>query len=145
MLDDFGYIPDAVVSVDPVKEKVSPFDFVRSITETKQNIMEGNESSYNQFIINKALSFHVDCVFYVHEIQLAGAVTDEVHYQFLLNSIDKKKRYGSWVKKDSIPADVDLIKEAFGYSTKDAMTALELLSDKQLLELKDKLKKGGRR
>lgn len=126
------------------KKKVSPFDFVKSITETKEDIFESNESSYNKFIINKALSFNLDCLFFAAEISRYPNIPDNAHYQFYLNSINKKKRYGGWEKKESISDDVELIKEAFGYSTKDAMSALEVMSDKQLLDLKEKMNKGGR-
>ncbi len=125
-------------------EKVTPFTFIKSITETKEPIYEGNESSYNKFLINRGLSFNVDCILYLHEIDKYPELPDEVHYQFLLNSISKKRRYGKWVKKDTLPSDVELVKEAFGYSTEKAMIALELLTDKQLLELKDTIRKGGR-
>lgn len=125
-------------------DKVTPFSFVQSITETKEDIFEGNEKQYNKFLVNRGLSFNVDCILYVHEIDKYPELPDYVHYQFLLNSIDKKRRYGKWVKKDTIPADVELVKEAFGYSTEKAMIALELLSDKQLLDLKDTIRKGGR-
>lgn len=125
-------------------QKITPFSFVHSITETKEDIFDGNESSYNKFLINRGLSFNVDCILHVHEIDKYPELPDKVHYQFLLNSIDKKRRYGKWIKKDSLPADVQLVKEAFGYSTEKALVALELLTDKQLLELKDTIRKGGR-
>ena len=44
-----------------------------------------------------------------------------------------------------MPEDIESIKEAFGYSNDKALAALALLSDKQLLELKDLLSKGGKR
>lgn len=125
--------------------KTTPFDFVRSITESKEDIYEGNESAYNRFIINRALSMNVDCLFFVHEAELYNVLPDRVHYEYLLNSIDSKKRYGKWVKKDALPDNLELIKEAYGYSTKEALSVLGLLSDKQLLELQDTFRKGGRR
>jgi hypothetical protein len=126
-------------------EKISPFDFVKSITETKEDLLTGNESSYNQFMINKALSFMPDCVFHVHQLCMADDMPDSAHYNYLINTISRKKRYGGWAKKDTLPATVDLLKEAFGYSTKDALAASELLSDKQLLQLQDEMRKGGRK
>lgn len=124
---------------------MSPFDFVKSVTETKEDIFEGNEKDYNQFVINKALSFNLDCVFVVHELSKYPDIPKEVQYQLLLNSLDKKKRWGKWTKKDSLPDDIELLKEAYGYSNDKALAALPLFSDKQLLELKELLSKGGRR
>lgn len=123
----------------------SPFDFVKSISDTKQDIFEGNESSYAPFIINRALSFNVDCVFVAQELNMYPDVPKHAQYQLWLNSIEKKKRWGSWVKKDSMPEDIELIKEVYGYSDTKAIAALPLFNDKQLLELRTILNKGGRR
>lgn len=124
---------------------MSPFDFVKSVTETKEDIFEGNEKDYNPFVINKALSFNLDCVFVVHELSKYPDIPKDAQYQLLLNSLDKKKRWGKWTKKDSLPDDIELLKEAYGYSNDKAFAALPLFSDKQLLELKELLSKGGRR
>jgi len=121
------------------------FDFVKSVSETKEDIYEGNEKEYSPFVVNKALSFNVDCVFVTQELNKYPDIPKEVQYHFLLNSLDKKKRWGKWVKKDSLPDDLKLVKEAFGYSDQKAMTALSLLNDKQLLELKSMLDKGGKK
>jgi hypothetical protein len=122
------------------------FDFVKSITETKEDIFENNENQYNKFIINKSLSFNLDCLFIVHELcKYKSDINDKVHYEYLLNSIEKKKRWGKWVKKDSLPEDVELIKEAYGYSDEKALSVLPLFNDKTLLTLKELLDKGGRK
>lgn len=124
---------------------MNPFDFVKSVTETKENIFEGNEKDYNPFVINKALSFNVDCVFIAHELNKYSQVPKHAQYLLWLNSIEKKRRYGKWVKKESMPDDIELIKEAYGYSDSKALTVLSLFTDKQLLELREILNKGGRK
>lgn len=124
---------------------MSPFDFVKSVTETKEDIFEGNEKDYNPFVINKALSFNADCVFVVHELSKYPDIPKDSQYHLLLNILDKKKRWGKWVKKDSLPDDIDLLKEAYGYSNDKALAALPLFSDKQLIELRELLSKGGRK
>ncbi len=124
---------------------MSPFDFVKSVTETKEDIFEGNEKDYNPFVINKALSFNADCVFVVQELSKYPDIPKDAQYHLLLNILDKKKRWGKWVKKDSLPDDIELLKEAYGYSNDKALAALPLFSDKQLIELRELLSKGGRK
>jgi hypothetical protein len=124
---------------------MTPFDFVKSISETKEDIFEGNEKDYTPFVINKALSFNVDCVFIAHELSKYPEIPKQQQYHLWLNSVEKKKRWGKWVKKDSMPEDIELIKEAYGYSDAKALTVLPLFNDKQLLELRTILNKGGRR
>lgn len=123
----------------------SPFDFVKTISETKEDIYEGNEKDYNPFVINKAMSFNVDCVFIAHELSKYPGIPKRAQYDLWLNSIEKKKRWGKWTKKDSLPDDIALIKEAYGYSDSKAVSVLPLFNDKQLLELRDILNKGGRK
>lgn len=127
------------------EEKVTPFTFVNALTETKRDLYEGNEKEYNPFVINKSLSFNLDCLFHVCELNKYSGIPKKSQYQYLMGALEKKKRYGRWVRKEVLPADIELIKEAYGYSDADALIALEILSDKQLLELKQKLSKGGKK
>lgn len=124
---------------------MSPFEFTKSISDTKEDIYEGNEKDYNPFVINKALSFNPDCVFIANELNRHSDIPKRAQYYLWLNSIEKKRRYGKWVKKDSIPDDIELIKEAFDYSNDKALAVLPLFTDKKLLELKELLNKGGRK
>lgn len=124
---------------------ISPFDFVKSVTETKEDIFTGNESQYNPFVINKALSFNVDCVMFVQELNRFSSIPKDVQYTFLMEGLAKKRRYGKWIKKDSISDDLKLIKEAFDYGDDKASAVLNIISDKQLLELKELMNKGGKR
>lgn len=124
---------------------VTPFDFVKSVTETKENIYEGNEAQYNPFVINKAISFNVDCLLIVQELNKYSSIPKDVQYLFLLNSLEKKRRYGRWVRKDAVSEDIALIKEAFDYNDDKALSVLNMMSDKQLLELRELMNKGGRR
>ena len=75
------------------------FDFVKSVSETKEDIYEGNEKEYNPFVVNKALSFNVDCVFIAQELNKYSQIPKHAQYLMWLNSIEKKRRYGKWVKK----------------------------------------------
>jgi hypothetical protein len=124
---------------------MSPFEFTKSISDTKEDIYDGNEKDYNAFVINKAMSFNVDCIFIANELNKYSAIPKHSQYYLWLNSIEKKRRYGKWVKKDSMSDDIELIKEAYGYSNAKALTVLPLFTDKKLLELKELLNKGGRK
>lgn len=124
---------------------VSPFDFVKSVTETKEYIYTSNESQYNPFVVNKALSFNVDCVMFAQELNRFSFLPKDVQYTFLMEGLTKKRRYGKWVKKDSVSDDLTLIKSAYDYSDDKASAVLNIISDKQLLELKELMNKGGKR
>src|SRR5437763_5972949 len=101
------------------EKKFSPFTFVDALTESKENLFsEETEKDYNPFLINRALSFNPDCMFYVAEMNRYPDVPKKAQHDFYLNTLDKKRRYGRWVKRDTFSEDIDLVKEVFGYSTR---------------------------
>lgn len=119
---------------------MSPFDYAKALTETKEYLYDEEETSkdYNPFIINKALSFNVDCLFFANEMnKYASVIPKQSQHDFYYYGLDKKKRHGRWVKKDSIDKDIELIKKHYGYSTEDAMSALNILSDEQLQYIRE--------
>jgi hypothetical protein len=65
-------------------------------------------------------------------------------FSFLLNSISKKKRFSKWHKKDAETESLRLVKEYFGYSDSKASDALSILTEDQLVMIKEKLYKGGK-
>lgn len=136
--------PVEVVDVPP--KKLSPFDFVSSISYTKENLIEqspDNLKQYNAFVINRALSFGADTVLYANEMNRYPHLDRDIQYDFLRSSIRKKKRYDSWQKAEKESDDLTLIKEYYGYSNEKAKQALTLLSDDNIDDLRKRLFKGG--
>lgn len=122
------------------------FDFVKNITESQEDVLtEETTRDYAPFVINRALSFNLDCVFVVQELNKYGnGLSKRIQYEYLRNSIDKKKRYGRWTKRDTVSEDIELIKRAYNYSNEKAQTVLSVLTDKQLLELRQIMNTGGK-
>ena len=125
---------------------MNPFDYLKSINATKKNIMVDDitESEYNAFIINRGLSFFPDTVLYDNEMNLNHHLDSRLQYDFLINIIKKKKRFTKWVKPQEI-ANLEVIKEYYGYSNEKAKSVLSLLNNGQMEELKKRIYKGGKR
>lgn len=81
---------------------------------------------YNSFMVNRALGNFHDCVLAANEMNLHADLDDELKYQFLINSIRKRKRFTKWPKatKDD---QIDAIKLKYGYSTEKAKQVVDLL------------------
>jgi hypothetical protein len=123
----------------------NPFDYVKSINESKKDIMvdEMSEKAYNAFIVNRALSYFQDTVFQANEMNRLHHIPKPTQYKFLLNTVRARKRWaGKWHKQEK-NADVDVIMETYGYSQEKARQVLELLTADQLKELKRNLDPGG--
>ncbi len=125
---------------------MNPFDYLKSINTTKKNIMVDDltEKEYNAFIINRGLSFFPDTVLYANEMNLNHHLDSRLQYDFLINIIKKKKRFTKWVKPQEI-ANLEVIKEYYGYSDEKAKSVLSLLNNEQMEELKKRIYKGGKR
>ena len=124
---------------------ISPFEYVKSINDTKENIItdEWSEDQYNPFIVNKALSFTPDTVIYANEMNSRPHLGKALQYNFLINIVRKKKRFSKWIKKEKIEA-IDVIKEYYGYNTEKARQVFSILSKEQIDLLESKLYKGGK-
>ena len=53
-------------------KKTNPFDFVKSVSNTKKDIMVDDieEKQYTPFLTNKALSYHQDAVYFANEMNI---------------------------------------------------------------------------
>lgn len=117
-------------------------DIVPSILHTKKNVLD-EENDYIPFVVNKALSFHYDCILYANEMNKLPNLDKLLQYQFLINSTRGYKRpFQKWHKKEKLE-DIDAIKEYYKYSNEKAREVLSILSNVQIDEIKKQIRKGG--
>lgn len=119
-------------------------EILPSILQNKKNVfMDENYSDYNAFIINRALSYHNDCLPYVAELSMLPHLDKDMQYLYLLNSIRPMKRdFKKWQKIEE-DKKIENIKKCFGYSNKKAKEVLSILTQKQISEIDEKMDKGG--
>ena len=117
-------------------------ELIPSILQTKKNVLE-NEKDYPAFVVNKAISFHYDCVFQANQMNQYPSLPNNMQYQYLLNSIRGYKRpFRKWEKRETIE-NLEAIKEYFNYSNEKAKEALVLLDAAQLERIRKEINKGG--
>ena len=124
---------------------MSPFDFVKQINYGKRNLIDENpelEKEYKQYIINRALSFNYDTVLYANEMNVKNHVDSKLQFDFFLNTIRPKQRYGKWLKREN-NGILELIKEYYKCSYAKARDYTTLLDDSQLDIIKQLLETGG--
>ena len=120
-------------------------DYLNSINYTKKNVMLDHidEKKYPAFIVNKCIAPFPDTILYVNELNRMHWLDNRLQYDFLLNSLRKRKRFAKWMKASKIK-DLDVVKEYYGYSNEKAKMALDVLTEEQLKIIKIKLTKGGK-
>jgi hypothetical protein len=122
-------------------------EIIPSILVNKKDpfLTEESYKAYVPYIVNKALSLHYDCIMQANQMNMNPSIPKDMQYKYLLNSIrGYKRKYQEWLKKEK-PEDLSLIKEYFGVSFSKAKTMKNLLSSKEIEEIRRYLDKGGRR
>lgn len=120
-------------------------EIVPSILQTKKSPFQSelDYKDYVPFVVNRALSYHMDCILYVNEMNLHPEVEKDLQYQYLLNTIrPMKRKFQPW-QKSEVDKNLDCVKTYFGYSNQKAKEALRILNDEQIAEIKRRTDKGG--
>ena len=119
-------------------------DIIPSIQQTKKVVVTAeNERNYVPFVVNRALSYHVDCIMQANQMNIQPSIDNLLQYHYLLNTIRSYKRpFQKWQKKEEND-NLEAIKEYFQYSNEKARDALNILTNDQLNEIKKSLQKGG--
>lgn len=119
-------------------------DIIPSIQQTKKVVITSeNEKDYNPYIVNRAISFHLDMVMPANQMNRMPNTDKLLQYHYLLNTVRSYKRpFQKWQKREDIDG-LESVKEYYQYSNEKAKDALSILSNDQLDEIKRRLNKGG--
>lgn len=120
-------------------------DFLNSINYDKKPLMDGDDKAeklYTPFVVNKCLSFFPDTIFHSNEINCKPWMNKKMQFDFYRISIRKKKRFSTWLKKET-EENLDLIKQVYGYNDIKAQQVLNILDPDDLDKLRQSLFEGG--
>jgi hypothetical protein len=125
---------------------MNPFEYVNAINTSKKDIMIDDlaEKAYVPFTVNRSLSYFSDTVLVANEMNKHHHIDKKLQFHFLINIIRKRKRFSKWNKPELV-SDVDVVKEYYGYTHEKARQVLPLLTPDQIMNLREKVSKGGRR
>lgn len=126
---------------------MSFFDFLNAINDTKKDLLKEDpltEKDYVPFMINRGLSYFPDTILYANEMNQFASIPKNWQFDFYRIGIPKKKRFSKWHKRDQNSEELEVVMREYGYSSQKAMQALEILTEDQIKELKEKYKTGGR-
>jgi hypothetical protein len=117
-------------------------EIIPSILQTKKDVLD-EEKDYKPYLVNRSLSYHIDCILYANEMNMKSNLSGKLQYQYFLNSIrPMKRKFQPWQKQEVVK-NLECVKEYFGYSSEKAKDALRILTDEQIALIKEKLDKGG--
>lgn len=122
--------------------------YLNGINHTKKKMVDLDEDydtvkkKYPAYVVNRCLSFFPDTLIQSNNMNRYHHLDKDMQYEYLLHSIRPRKRYSPWQKKVE-HADLDLIKEYYGYSNAKAYEILDLLSEEDLDHMREELSTGG--
>jgi hypothetical protein len=119
-------------------------DCIPSILDTKKYQLHSNieENEYVPFVVNRALSYHIDCILFAQDLNFYKNLDKKLQYDYLFYSIKPYKRpFRKWIKSGSSYDDIKLIQEYFNYSFKKAKEVSNLISEDQLNHIRKVLDK----
>ena len=121
-------------------------EYLNAINHTKEPLMdtedEAWEKKYLPFVVNRCISPFLDTIMLVNEMNRLHHLDKKLQFDFLLNSIRPKKRFGG-LKANKID-DLEYVKEFYGYNNEKAKSALTILTNEQVKQIKASLNKGGK-
>ena len=123
-------------------------EYLKAINQSKEKLMDTEdevwEKKYPAYIVNKCLApFDKATCLIVNEINGLSHLDNKLQFDFLINSLRRMSRYSPWQKAKKI-SDIEYVKEYYGYSNEKAKSALTILNNEQIKQIKKKLNKGGR-
>lgn len=125
---------------------MNPFDFVKEIQVGKHDLMTDSlsEKDYVAFIINKTLSYEMDCLLYANEMNRRHHLDKKLQFHYLLHTIRSRRRgFHKWSKPIENDA-LEAVKEVWGCSDRKALDALRILNPAQIEAVMQITHKGGR-
>lgn len=118
-------------------------ELLPSILTTKEDILE-DEKEYNAYIINRAISPHIDCVLHANQMNMMAHLPRKMQYDYLRHATRKMKRgFKPWHKLIN-DENINIIKQFFGYSTRKAEEVYDFITKEQLEHMKQTLRIGGK-
>ena len=124
-------------------------DYLNAINFTKEPLLDSDDTEWEKkfppFVINRCLSMFYDCIAQANEMNGYHFLDKDVQFNFFINSIRKKKRFGGKWLKQNVLKDIEYVKEYYDYSNEKAREALSILTKEQIELIKLSIDKGGRK
>jgi hypothetical protein len=118
---------------------MNPFDFINSITHTKQNIIDQDplaEREYVPYLTNRILSNFADTIFLANTMNTNHHLDKRMQYDYLFYSATKKKRYAKSNKpQHNNQIEIASIQKLFGYNESRARQVLSILKPEDIQKI----------
>lgn len=131
------------------KQKLSPFDFLKSIQGTIGPVDFSSEeimSAYQPFMMNRIVSMNPSYIVLANEINMFSDVPKDQHFKYYASFIPKKSSYFAYIKKaaDNEDAVKSNVGKYYECGTRDIGVAMKILTNEQKDKISDKYELDGK-
>jgi len=119
-------------------------DVVNGILFNKKSVFDDPEAEriYSPFLVNRALSYHIDSLFYANQLNQLPQLDKRPQIDFLINTIRAQKRSFSKWAKPIREGDLKAVMQYYGYNSAKALQAMKILSEEQINIIKERTQTG---
>ena len=121
---------------------MNPFQYANDLMNKKEYVGDciRERKDYKPFFVNRSLSYQPDLIHYANMMNVNPMLEKKGHYDFLHQTVEKRKRpFRPWIKAKKLE-DLAIVKEYYKYSNKKALECLSILSESDIQYMKEKLK-----
>lgn len=129
-------------------QKYTPFDFIKSASHHKKNLIREDEQpdviekQYNPFIVNKGFSYFQDSILHANEMNQRHNLFKAAQYDYYLGILRSRARFSKWHKLEK-DTDLDAIQQYYQCNRLIAKQYLKVLTAEELQNINSKVSKGG--
>lgn len=120
------------------EQKITAFYYLNLINQADQSDIEVDDKVYNQFLVNRGLSLHIDTIALANEMNKYGCVSNQMHFDFLRNTVNPRKRWAKWPKPKSHKS-ASIISQYYGISLRKAYDYIGIIDDKTISDMEEEL------
>lgn len=122
-----------------MSNKPNPFIYLSHVNKGTDPGEDVDETIYNQFLMNRGLSYHLDTVAIVNQVNMYSTINDQMHFDYLKNMVSPGNRYSKWHKPKE-HEDAKAISEYYNLTLSKSYDLIGLFSKEELSEIKKELK-----
>jgi hypothetical protein len=131
-----------------VADTLTPFDFIKAASHSKQDLIGSSENpamtekQYNAFIVNRGFSYFEDTILHANEMNQRHGLFGDAQFKYYLGALRPRNRFSKWHKAEK-NEDLDAIQQVYSCNRTIAKMYLKSLSKEDLKQIHSKLAKGG--
>lgn len=120
-------------------DKTTVFTYLNLINKADKSEIVVDDKIYNQFLINRGLSLHIDTIALANEMNKYGCVSNQMHFDFLRNVVNPRQRFAKWPKHAN-HGKASIISQYYGISLKKAFDYIGIIPDDKIEMMEKELK-----